>query len=164
MTLNLALISTFLWLDWGTVVSPALLWPMVVMFWLGGVIIGFHQLPQLLVIPQDVQPVAGEPDLLAAAQCEYLQGHYEEAELLIKRQLVRHPDDVPAGLFLGTLLRHRGSLLMARRQLSSLNKWDSALRWRFEIDRELDTIEELLADSEEFPDENDLDTEVTRAA
>lgn len=148
MTLNLAFISTFLWTDWASFVGPSLLWPIVVLFWLVGGYVGFQQLPKLVVIPEDVQPTGNEPDHLVSAQIAYLRGHYEEAEILVKRQLVRHPDDIPAGLFLGTLYRHRGQLIKARRQLSSLNKWDTAIRWQFEIDRELDQIEEQLTEEE----------------
>lgn len=164
IALNLALITTFLWTEWLTILSPSFLWPMVVLFWAVGIYVGFRQLPELIVIPEDVQPAAGEPDLLAAAQLAYLQGHLEEAELLIQRQLTRHPDDVPAGLFLGTLLRHRGLLIQARRQLSSLNKWDSSIRWRFEIDRELDLIEDQLAEIAEEEEAPPHEEDVSRAA
>lgn len=164
MTLNLAFISTFLWTDWGSTVSPAFLWPMVVVFWVVGAWVGFQQLPDLLLIPQDVTPAKGETDHLAAAQISYLQGHLEEAELLLKRQLVAHPDDIAAGLYLGTLYRHQGLYHQARRQLSSLNRWDASAHWRFEIDRELDLIESELEELTEEEAESSSAEDPSHAA
>ncbi len=160
IALNLALINTFLWPHWMVIASPGLVWPILFVVWGYCAFTGFRNLPDLLLIPDDIQPSAGKPDFLSDAQMEYLRGHYEEAELLLRRQLNRYPDDIPAGLMLGTLYRHQGRLVLAKRQLSQLSKWDLSIRWRFEIDKELDTIEELLAQSNENP----AVEEVTEAA
>lgn len=153
IALNLALIHTFLWPQWLPLLSPYLMWPMLALVWTFSAWTGLRQIPDLLLLPPEVQTVAGEPDFLAEAQLEYLRGHYAEAELLLKRQLHRHADDIPAGLMLGTLYRHQGRLRDARSQLSGLSKWDSSLRWRFEIDRELDAIKELLEAAETMMEE-----------
>ncbi len=141
VALNLALIHTFLWPEWAPLPSPLWIWPMLLLAWAVSGWHGVSQIPDLLQVPQGAQPQAGQPDFLSEAQTTYLRGHWEEAELLLRRQLHHYPDDIPAGMLLATLLRHQGQLLQARQQLQELQRWDAAQWWEFEIEREVAAIE-----------------------
>lgn len=106
------------------------------------------------------------PDtLFIQAQREYLGGHWEEAESLLRRRIENAPRDVEARLLLVTLFRHTRRLDLARWQLSEMQRFDEALEWAFETDREQQLIEliaeheetERLADMNEAP-RNDQDS------
>jgi len=102
------------------------------------------------------------PDtLFIQAQREYLGGHWEEAELLLKRRIDHAPRDMEARLLLATLFRHSRRLEQAGEQLGEMNRFDESLEWDFEIDRERQLIElirrhqeaeGLLEPSEDFED------------
>jgi hypothetical protein len=151
--LNLTLIHTFLWTQWAPLPSPLWLWPILLLAWSFGCWSGWRQIPDLLLIPTGAQPVAGQPDFLADAQAAYLQGHWEETEILLRRQLDHYPDDIAAGLLFATLLRHQGKREASKQQLRDLRRWDAAQHWAFEIDRLAATLENWQSeDSEELAD------------
>jgi predicted Zn-dependent protease len=82
------------------------------------------------------------PDtLFIQAQREYLGGHWEEAETLLRRRIENTPRDVEARLLLVTMLRHTRRLDLARNQLHEMMRFDEALEWEFEVDREQQLIE-----------------------
>lgn len=82
------------------------------------------------------------PDtLFIQAQREYLGGHWEEAESLLRRRIGNAPRDVEARLLLVTMFRHTRRLDQARSQLSEMQRYDEALEWEFEADRERQLIE-----------------------
>lgn len=138
--LNLTLIHAFLWPLWLPLPSPLWLWSILFLVWTAAAWFGWKQIPDLLLVPTGVQLEAGKPDFLTDAQAAYLKGHWEETELLLRRQLRNYPDDIAAGLMLATMLRHQGKLAEARRQLSDVRGWDAAQHWDFEIQRESDAI------------------------
>jgi len=139
--LNLTLIHTFLWPDWLPLPSPLWIWPMLLLAWVASGWRGLRQIPDLLLVPTGAQPTAGQPDFLSEAQAVYLRGHWEEAELLLRRQLHHYPDDIAAGMLRATLLRHQSQWSQARQQLQDLQRWDAAQWWAFEIEREFAAIE-----------------------
>lgn len=146
--LNLALIQTFLWPEWLSFASTFILWPILSLMWISFAVVSFQELPDLLLVPrQDQEPVVG-PDLFPVAQKEYLKGNFVEAELLLKRQISNHPEDIPSALLLATLYRHQNKQGQCKRQLSKLSAWDQSIHWQFEIDRELDLIDEFEADGD----------------
>lgn len=150
--LNLALIQTFLWPGWLSFASTYLLWPIISVMWIGSAVVSFSQLPDLLLVPQQKQEAGNGPDLLPTAQKEYLKGNFVEAELLLKRQIANHPDDVPSGLLLATLYCHQNKLALAKRWLSKLSAWDQSLHWQLEMDQLWAQIEQQ---------EEETDTEST---
>jgi hypothetical protein len=139
--LNLTLIHTFLWPRWVPLPSPLWLWPILILVWGVACWSGWRQIPELLLVPAGAQPATGQPDFLSDAQAAYLRGHWEEAELLLRRQLRQYPDDIAAGLMLATMFRHQGKLAEAQQQLRDVRRWDAAQRWEFEIDRESAAID-----------------------
>lgn len=149
--LNLTLIHTFLWPLWVPLPSPLWLWPILFLVWTTACWLGWRQIPDLLLVPTGAQPATGQPDFLADAQAAYLRGHWEESELLLRRQLRAYPDDIAAGLMLATMFRHQGKLAEARHQLGEVQRWDAAQWWDFEIQRESAAIDDWEpAESEEL--------------
>lgn len=141
--LNLALVSSFLW-RWSLGETfPAVAWPVIFLIWSTSAWIGYNRLTDVMSVPSSEKVADPErPDtLFIQAQREYLGGHWEEAESLLRRRIDGAPRDVEARLLLVTLLRHTRRLDLARNQLSEMQKYDEAIEWEFESDRERQLIE-----------------------
>src|SRR6185295_4388423 len=83
--------------------------------------------------------------LFRDAQCEYLKGHWVEAEALALRLLKGHPGDVEARLLLAAVYRRSRRVAEATSQLVELGQMPGAGRWAFEMGRERELLEELSA-------------------
>lgn len=70
------------------------------------------------------------------AIAHYLRGNWFEAECVLTRLLHHEPRDVDAGLMLATLYRHTGRFAEAAQQLDRLQRFDEAVKWALEIERE----------------------------
>lgn len=141
--LNMALVSSFLW-RWSLGETfPAVAWPMIFLIWCTSAWVAYHRLTDVMSVPTSEKVADPErPDtLFIQAQREYLGGHWEEAESLLRRRIENAPRDVEAQLLLVTLLRHTRRLDLAREQLSQMQRFDEALEWAFESDRERQLIE-----------------------
>jgi len=160
--LNLALVSSFLW-PWSLGETfPAVAWPMIFIVWATSAWIAYHRLTDVMSVPTSEKVAVPErPDtLFIQAQREYLGGHWEEAESLLWMRIEKAPRDVEARLLLITLLRHTRRLDQARIQLNDLTRYDEALEWEFEVDRERKLIELIerheAAEQLIDPDEEDI--------
>ena len=141
--LNLTLISSFLWREPLGETFLAVAWPVILLVWTLSAFIAYRRLPDLMAVPTS-EKVASEPDsdtLFIQAQSEYLRGHWEEATGLLARQIRRNPRDVEARLLLATLFRHTREFENARVELANAQKFDEAIEWRMEIDRELELLD-----------------------
>jgi hypothetical protein len=140
--LNLALVSSFLW-PWSLGETfPAVAWPMIFLIWGTSAWVAYRGLTDVMSVPTSEKVADSDrPDtLFIQAQREYLGGHWEEAESLLKRRIENAPRDVEARLLLVTLLRHTRRLDQARDQLSAMQRFDEAHEWEFEADREQQLI------------------------
>ncbi len=160
--LNLALVSSFLW-PWSLGETfPAVAWPMIFLVWATSAWIAYHRLTDVMSVPSSEKVADPQrPDtLFIQAQREYLGGHWEEAESLLRMRIEKAPRDVEARLLLVTLLRHTRRLDQARLQLSDMTRYDEALEWEFEVDRERQLIELIerheAAEQLIDPDEEDV--------
>lgn len=82
------------------------------------------------------------PDtLFIQAQREYLGGHWEEAEAILKRRLEQAPRDIESGLLLTTLFRHMRRFNDAREGILAIERFDESSEWEFEIEREKQLID-----------------------
>lgn len=141
--LNLALVSSFLW-RWSLGETfPLVAWPIILLIWSTSAWVAHQRLTDLMSVPSSEK--VADPDrpdtLFIQAQREYLGGHWEEAESLLQRRIANAPRDVEARLLLVTLFRHTRRLDQARDQLSEMQRYDEALEWEFESDREQQLIE-----------------------
>ncbi|MGI9516291.1 MAG: tetratricopeptide repeat protein [Pirellulaceae bacterium] len=138
--LNLALVSTFLWPALFGPRFSAVLWPVVIVFWLTGVCLAWRTVRQAGQAPQ----TTGKTDdtLFIQAQTEYLMGDWTQAELLLTQRLQHCPRDAESRLLLATLFRRNGRQDKARQQLKTLARLDDAHLWQFEIAREWQFIDD----------------------
>lgn len=145
--LNLALVSSFVW-PWALGETfPFVAWPMIFLIWGTSSWVAYNGLTDVMSVPTSEKVADPErPDtLFIQAQREYLGGHWEEAEALLARQIENSPRDIESRLLMATLFRHTRRLNLAREQITSLQRFDEAFEWEFEIDRErqlIDLIEE----------------------
>ena len=125
--------------------------------------VAYHRLTDVMSVPVSEKVADPEqPDtLFIQAQREYLGGHWEEAEMLLKRRIASAPRDMESRLLLATLFRHSRRFEQAGEQLTDMQRFDVSLEWDFEIDRERQLIElirrheeaeQLLQPDEDFED------------
>lgn len=141
--LNLTLVSSFLWREPLGETFLSVAWPVILLVWTLSAFIAYRRLPDLMAVPTS-EKVASELDsdtLFIQAQSEYLRGHWEEATGLLVRQIRRNPRDVEARLLLATLFRHTRDFEKAKVELTNAQKFDEAIEWRLEIDRELELLD-----------------------
>ncbi len=151
--LNLTLVATFIWTDLFQDDSfAAIAWPVLLLFWLATTMVARRNLPDVMSLTREDRSNVVHDDtadidsLFLHARREYLKGHWQEAQGLLERQLRRHPRDVESRLMLATLFRHTRQFNAATSQLDQLQKYDPAVIWKSEIERE----RELLRLVEEF--------------
>ena len=147
--LNLALVSTFLWPTSLGMTFPLVAWPTLLLIWTTSAVVTYRNIPdELAEVRHGRKNVEEVTDtLFNQAQREYLRGHWTDAEQLLKRRLNSKPRDIESRLLLATLLRHSRRLTDAREELDCLLKLDESARWKFEISRERQLIELILAET-----------------
>src|SRR5262245_24581475 len=142
--LNLALVATFVWPRWpagapvGLAGSAA--WVLVLGLWVYGAV-GLRRQWARVAPPRRVDPQSD--GWFREAQQAYLQGHWTQAETLVKNVLERRPADVEARLLRASIERRTRRIAAARQTLDELNADAAAGRWRLEIAAELRQIAEL---------------------
>lgn len=148
---NAALLATLVWPGAVGVWVKGGLWLAVVFVW-GGAIVAEIGARRDGKRAGDGNPPGGVgEDLFLAACGEYLRGHWEPAEHLIRRILRANGQDVEARLLWATLLRHTGRTREARRQLRRAGRLEAAERWAWEIQREWQLLESREGQLEQGP-------------
>jgi predicted Zn-dependent protease len=89
---------------------------------------------------------AGREDLFRHAQREYLSGNWIKSEQRLSELLGANPDDVEANLLLASLLRRTGQLTEASGRLRKLETMEGADKWRSELTRERQLLDEQFQD------------------
>ncbi len=155
--LNAALLGGVAWPSLLSFSAKFCLWGAVFLFWVLALRGGLKRLPDIL------RPAAEESaaldGLFQRAQCEYLKGHWLEAELGWRSVLERRPEDIDSRLMLATLLRRVSRCDEARKELRELVRLEGAAKWSLEIRREL----QLLAEQTELAEHSDLQNRVAAA-
>jgi len=159
IVLNLAIISTFIWT--GIFVDEtftAIAWPVIFSIWAATAWIAFQNLPDVMSVKSRTgQTVLDSSDaLFLDARGEYLKGHWDAAERLLRKQLSQTPRDIESRLLLATLYRHTRKFDNAWRQLETLEMFDEAEMWRSEILRERKLLE-LIANHENSPPDRQVE-------
>jgi cytochrome c-type biogenesis protein CcmH/NrfG len=86
-----------------------------------------------------------QQDLFIRAQAEYLKGHWVEAQSLLEQLLRDDPEDVESHLLLASVFRRSRRIELARKQLHRLGGFPGRAKWQFEIQRELDLLQQRVA-------------------
>ena len=172
ITLNLSLVSTFLWPALLGELFPVVAWPIIFLVWLASTWSSMHLVAELseppkMVSEQERTEFSAEnsgiiscddqPELDATmphtlfnrAQREYLRGHWTEAESFLKDRINQAERDIEARLLLATIYRRQNRLELAIEQLFQLEKFDDSVHWKFEIGRERQLIQQAQNDESE---------------
>ncbi|MGI9516445.1 MAG: tetratricopeptide repeat protein, partial [Pirellulaceae bacterium] len=163
LILNLALLSTFVWPAMLSAQLKIIIWPVVLSVWLIFGWIAWRFLDGLAK-PRETGDKTDDT-LFIQAQTEYLKGEFTQAELLLAQRLQTDPRDAEARLLLVALCRRSGRVEKAAQQLASLQRLDTSIPWKFEIDREQKRIEQQLselAENETHQDEDSSKLETAR--
>jgi hypothetical protein len=149
--LNVLLATTLVWTAWMGPEVRVVGWLVLSAVWIGSVVAARDR-------PEDsacaaaagiavADQAAGEvrrgtgaekstEDLFSAAQAEYLQGNWFEAEAVLRRLIETDVRDADVILMLATLYRHTGRLDEAAVALERLETLDGSTKWEQEIQSE----------------------------
>ncbi|HTQ40222.1 MAG TPA: tetratricopeptide repeat protein [Pirellulales bacterium] len=130
--------STFVWTEWVDPWQRLGVWVLLLMIWGASVILSFRQ---LLGFNSDQTAKTAE-DLFRHAQREYLSGNWIKAEQLLMQLIGINGKDVDAQLMLASLLRRTGQLAEASERLRRITTLDGAEKWRSEIQRERQLLDD----------------------
>ena len=136
---NFALVIVFVYPDWFSREVKLIAWTSIGLFWL----ISFLRTrgKRDLFLDRMESNDADDDVELHEAQTEYLAGEWKAAETIVEEILLQNPRDVEARLLLISIFRRQDRLPEARRQIEIASQYDGAVRWRDEIDLELESIE-----------------------
>jgi len=137
VTLDVAVVTTFIWSDLVELSWVLAVWTGVGTVWLVSTASALAAFPPPLARP----PAAEVDPLFVRARDAYLARDWHTAESRLRELLVISPTDGEAQLLLGTLLRRVGRLDEAREALRKLSGSDSAVRWQASIAAELAGID-----------------------
>ena len=150
--LNLALVSTFVWVDLLGDPFRNAAWVVIFTTWVGWAILAYNwdrKYGQTLA--------SGITDsLFEKAQKYYLESNWFEAERVLRKLLRHDKRDFDGRFLLATLLRHTGRAGDAETELNRMERLDGAEKWALEIRRERETLRRLKEQTEE---ENSPDAE-----
>lgn len=145
--LNLALISSFRWPELLGAGFPTFIWPILTGIWVVSALVARHELRILNARRNSSEEVAAVPDtLFIQAQREYLRRNWDAAETMLRRRLQFRPRDAEARLLLATIYRRRQRWAEAIDELDTLQRFDEAEGWQFEIAAERAAIVAQQAD------------------
>jgi hypothetical protein len=136
VSLDVALVTTFIWGDLVELPFTIAVWTATGMVWLVSTVSAVATFPPPLARP----PAAEVDPLFVAARDAYLARDWTGAESRLRELLVLSPTDGEAQLLLGTLLRRVGRLDEARGSLEKLAASDAGGRWRQAVGVELSRI------------------------
>ncbi|MCE9544169.1 MAG: tetratricopeptide repeat protein [Planctomycetia bacterium] len=136
-SLNVLLVGQLVWTEWFAPLVRLIGWTSVLVVWV--VAAGVSWLAGRRAATYGATGfdfATGEPDPLAAAIDEYLQGKWYEAEKILRKLLRRNRRDAEASLMLATLCRRTGRTDEATRRLEELSALEAAAPWQREIEHE----------------------------
>ena len=143
-TLCVLLLATFIWPEWLALSLVRGLWVVVLVVWGVESVRNYWRLQSLL------KPESAESQTaFSKAQSEYLHGNWFEAEALLLEIVHQNPRDAEALLLLVGVLRHSRRWQPALRRLKQLELLDTAARWQFEMQREMQLIDREMAREQE---------------
>ena len=157
IVLNLALLSTFVWpafigvqLKWLVWLATGVLW--LVCGWKSwNFLSSYDKRPSIPV----EKPDETDDTLFIRAQTEYLKGDFTQAESLLAQQLQRNTRDAEARLLLASIYHRTNRTDRALHQLQQLQRLDTADPWSFEIQRQLELVEQDRSESADDLQEDD---------
>jgi hypothetical protein len=138
----LLLLATFHWPEWFGIWGVRLCWIIASIIWVTSFVRSHLGFSSLIGKPDSQSQTAFE-----AAQQQYLQGNWFEAEAILLDLLDKFPRDAEALLLLIGVLRHTQRWQPALRRLDQLESLDTAANWHYEIVRERQIVEKRFAEA-----------------
>lgn len=145
------LLATFVWTEWLAGWFLITAWTALGGYWC----IEFIRSQWVAAVGVGAGSIARDDATLIAAQHDYLQGNWFDAEAKLLPSVEKDPDDIPASLLLIGVLRHTQRYRAALRRLEQLCLLDAAHAWSFEIHREKQLLEKALKNEELVADDQD---------
>lgn len=142
VVLNLLLLASFVWTEVLPAPAHTVAWLLVGGVWFFSALRSYRALPNL-----GRPVVSDERGLFIQAQGEYLKGHWFEAESLLQQLLQSSRHDIDAHFMLATLCRHTQRYDDARARLDLIEQFESAEKWRWEIDVERRILQRRVQES-----------------
>ena len=143
--LNFALVNTLIWTQWFSLTWRAMAWTSVGAIWLAGIAWTWRQeryAAASMTANAPPNPSSPAEDLFSVATREYLQGNWVAAHEKLAQLLAKNENDVQARLLLASVYRRTDRIPEARAELQRLTKMERAAAWQFEIDHELEMIDQ----------------------
>jgi hypothetical protein len=134
---NATLAATWVWTD---LAPPAIrngAWMVVGFAWIVSAIANVWSLRR-----EGAGEIHPAGDLFPEAMGEYLRGNWVAAEAVLQRILQRQARDVDARLLLATVLRRSGRTTEAGQALAELERYAGVEKWRAEVRREREYLDE----------------------
>ena len=151
VSLNLALLGTFVWPEWYPSWMIRLLWSGII---LSSGFFFLQSYKRWSKITGSYQSDAKTNERLIVAQHHYLCGNYFEAEALIQKIVVDGNQDIEALLLLVSILRRTRRGQQALQWIDRISLCENAGNWRRELEIEKKLVREFLAN----PDNGKLDS------
>jgi tetratricopeptide (TPR) repeat protein len=137
ITLDVAVLTTWIWSELVDTPARLALWTATAAIWALATASALSAFPPPLGAGRDAEADA----LFVKARNAYLAHDWLTAEATLQTLLARSPTDGEAQLLLGTLLRRVGRLDEARAALEQLSRADAGLVWQTAVARELARID-----------------------
>lgn len=136
VSLDVAILTTFVWPGLVELELALGLWTAVAAIWLVATVSAAAAFPPPIAAPRRDEADA----LFAQARDAYLARDWQQAEARLQKLLEIAPTDGEAQLLRATLLRRTGQPAEARKALEKLARSDSGRTWQGEIAAELDRL------------------------
>jgi len=144
VSIDVALLTTFIWPGLVELPLTVGLWTAVAVLWLVSVVSAAAAFPPPLMLARSTEA----DELFVKARDAYLARDWLQAETRIRDLLKAAPTDGEAQLLHASLMRRTGRPTEARRALERLARSDSGAAWRHEIAAELRRLAAPAADAD----------------
>lgn len=147
VSIDVALVTTFIWPGLVELPLTVGLWTAVAVLWLVSAVSAAAAFPPPIAVARSAEA----DDLFVKARDAYLARDWLQAEARIRDLLKAAPTDGEAQLLYATLLRRTGRPAEARQALEKLSRSDSGAAWSSEIAMEWQRLEKPPAAAEDAP-------------
>ena len=161
LLVNLALMSSLIWIELTTSGMRIIAWILVGSFWMISAMAAYGWQREQISRHQGERLHKEYEVPLAEGVQYYLQKNWFEAERVFRRLLRRNSRDTDSRLMLAALLRHTKRFEEAQIQLDRLRRIEGSRKWDLEIDEEQRLLDRLKSDEQapqaQAPEDTDSD-------
>ena len=148
LLVNLALMSSLIWIELTTPGMRIIIWMLVGSFWMISAMAAYGWQREQTSRQQGERREKEYEAPLAEGVQYYLQKNWFEAERVFSRLLRRNSRDTDSRLMLAALLRHTKRYEEAQIQLDRLRRTEGSQKWELEIDEEQRLLDQVKSDEQ----------------